>query len=75
MCVLSMLEESPCTGEHTLTHLAGENGGLFCFGKEEREIKLITQTPKLRLLNTYQSKPMLGKVTFKSNGLQYCVTP
>lgn len=37
MCVLSVLEESPCAGEHTLTHLAGENGGFFCFGKEERE--------------------------------------
>ncbi len=41
MCVLSMLEESPCAGEHILTHLAGENGGLFCYGEEERKGKLI----------------------------------
>lgn len=39
MYILSMLEESPCTGEYTLTHLAGENGWFFCIWEEEERKK------------------------------------
>ncbi len=50
MCIPCMLEESPCAGEHTLTHLAGENGGLFCYKEEERENVFISKKIKLHLL-------------------------